>query len=60
MGKGNEFGIGKYFCSYFPSNFLHAVKTYNMGLWLYFPLKEGVLQTFITLRNESPWPGLNP
>jgi hypothetical protein len=32
MGKENdEFGFEKYFCSYFPKWFLHAIKTYNMG-----------------------------
>jgi hypothetical protein len=27
-----EFGLAKYLCSYFPSDFLHAVKSYNVGL----------------------------
>jgi hypothetical protein len=31
MGEENyEFGLAKYFRSYFPSDILHAVKSYNM------------------------------
>jgi hypothetical protein len=39
MGKGsNEFGLAKYFCSYFPSEFLHAIKSYDMRPLALLPL----------------------
>jgi hypothetical protein len=38
---------------------LCAVKWYAMGLWLCFPLKEGMLQFFVTLKNPSPQLALN-
>jgi hypothetical protein len=34
-GKGNdEFGLAKYFCSYFRNSFLYAVKLMTWGLQL--------------------------
>jgi hypothetical protein len=31
MGEGDyEFGLAKYFCSYFTSDFLHAINSYNI------------------------------
>jgi hypothetical protein len=39
MGKGNdEFGLAKYFCSYFPSFLLYAVKSYDMEPLALLPL----------------------
>jgi hypothetical protein len=39
MGEGNyEIGHAKYFCpNYFPSDILHAIKSYDIGPRLYFP-----------------------
>jgi hypothetical protein len=54
MGEGNyEFGLGKYFCSYLQVVFLHARKSYDMGLQLYFPSKEGVMRIFIALKMHN-------
>jgi hypothetical protein len=39
--------------------FLHAVKSYDVGIQLYISPKEGMLWIFITLKNAFPWPNLN-
>jgi hypothetical protein len=60
MGDGNdEFALVKYFCSYLQVIFLHAVKSYVLGPTTS-PTKEVLLWIFITLKNPSPLPGLNP
>jgi hypothetical protein len=52
MGEGNdEFDLEMYFCSYVSSDFLRALKSYDMG-----PPKEGVLQIFIALKIPSYLP----
>jgi hypothetical protein len=48
-----EFSLAKYFCSHFPSDFLHAVKSYDMG-------REGLLCIFTALKKSSPRLGFNP
>jgi hypothetical protein len=41
--------------------FLHAVKSYDMGPPALLPIrKESVLRIFIALKNPLPWPGSNP
>jgi hypothetical protein len=43
------------------SDFLHALKTYNMGpMFATSLLKESMLRIFISFKNPSPWPNLNP
>jgi hypothetical protein len=42
------------------SDFLHTVKSYDMGPGFTSPLKEGMLRIFIILKNPSPRLGLNP
>jgi hypothetical protein len=42
--------VAKHFCSYFPSDFLHAAKSYDVGLTAIFP-SEGTRATdFIALK----------
>jgi hypothetical protein len=37
---------------------LHAIKYYDMGHPALLPIREeGVLRSFIALKNPSPWPG---
>jgi hypothetical protein len=61
MGEGSDgFCLAKYFCSYFPSDFLHSIKSYNMEPPAFLPpLEEGVLHIFIALKNPPPQLGLN-
>jgi hypothetical protein len=59
MGKRNKNFALKYFCSYLQVIFtcrkiLHGASAFTS------PRKEGVLWTFIALKNLSPRPGLNP
>jgi hypothetical protein len=42
--KVMTFVLAKHFCSYSQVIFLHAVKSYDMGLPALFPQKEGVLR----------------
>jgi hypothetical protein len=62
MGEGNdEFGLVKYFCSYFPSDFLLALKSYDMGLPAILPLGRKAYCGFLSpLKIHHPRPGLNP
>jgi hypothetical protein len=49
MGEGNdEFGLAKYFCSCFSSDFLHAIKSYNMGPPALFPLRRKACCEFLS------------
>jgi hypothetical protein len=56
MGEGNENLVYRS-----PWDFKSSVKSYVMGFPALLPIrKKGVLRIFIALRNQSPWPGLNP
>jgi hypothetical protein len=50
MGEGNyEFGLTKYLCSYFSSDFfLHAIKSYNVGPPALFPLLRNACCGFLS------------
>jgi hypothetical protein len=61
MEKRNDNLALQSICLYLQVNFLHAIKSYNMGpLALFPPLKVGVLWIFIALKNLSPRLSLNP
>jgi hypothetical protein len=56
-----DFEFAKYFCVYFPSDFLHVVKSYDFGPRAFSSsLKEVVLQIFATLKNQLSQLGLSP
>jgi hypothetical protein len=54
MGQGNdEFDHAKYFYSNFPSDFLQAVKSYNMGPWAVLPLQMKACHGFLSSLKKS-------
>jgi hypothetical protein len=62
LGQGNyEFGLTKYFCSYFEEIFNMPQNLTTWGLRLYSsPPTEGVLRIHIALKNPSPSAGIEP
>jgi hypothetical protein len=60
LGEGNEYFSQKYFFHTLYSSFMCCKILQHGASSFTFPLKEGELQFFITLKNPSPQPGLNP
>jgi hypothetical protein len=52
MGRNGEFGLAQYFSSYFPSDVIHAIKSYDVGPPVLLPLRRKWYCRFLSLLNS--------
>jgi hypothetical protein len=55
-----EFNLAKYFCSFLQVIFTCCKLLWHGASGVTSPPKEGMLKTFFTIKNPSPWLGWNP